>query len=84
MGQGARQSRSTTYPATKKIFNYGGYGPSRRVSIASLIVTRPAAVRARLIYRTHVDRDYGKHRRKGLTETDYARLLDGAHQALAG
>jgi transposase len=58
---------------------------SKRVSIAALIATKPgAAGRARLIYRTHVDRGYGKHRRKGFTEADYARLLDGAHQQLTG
>jgi DDE superfamily endonuclease len=58
---------------------------SKRVSIAALIATRPgAAGRARLIYRTHLDRGSGKHRRKGFTETDYARLLDGAHQQLSG
>jgi hypothetical protein len=59
---------------------------SKRVSIAALIATRPGAAteRARLIYRTHLDRGSGKRRRKGFTETDYARLLDGAHQELGG
>jgi putative transposase len=58
---------------------------SKRVSVAALIAARPGAVcRARLIYRTHLDRGSGKHRRKGFTEADYARLLDGAHQELAG
>jgi len=56
---------------------------SKRVSVAALIAARPGE-RARLIYRTHLDRGSGKHRRKGFTETDYARLLDGAHQQLAG
>jgi putative transposase len=56
---------------------------SKRVSIAALIAARPG-YRARLIYRTHLDRGHGKHRHKGFTETDYARLLDGAHQQLAG
>ena len=56
---------------------------SKRVSLAALIATRPGtAGRARLIYRTHLDRGSGKHRRKGFTETDYARLLDAAHQQL--
>lgn len=51
--------------------------------MAALIAARPgAAGRARLIYRTHLDRGSGRHRRKGLTETDYARLLDAAHQQL--
>jgi DDE superfamily endonuclease len=58
---------------------------SKRVSVAGLIATRPGgAGRARLIYRTHLDRGSGKHRRKGFAETDYAPLLDGAHQELAG
>jgi hypothetical protein len=58
---------------------------SKRVSIAALIATRPgAAWRARLIYRTHLDHGSGRHRRKGFDETDYARLLDAAHQQLHG
>ena len=58
---------------------------SKRVSVAALIATRPGATgRARLIYRTHLDRGSGKRRRKGFDETDYARLLDAAHQQLAG
>ena len=49
---------------------------SKRVSIAALIAARPGATgRARLIYRTYLDRGSGKHRRKGFIETDYARLL---------
>ena len=32
----------------------------------------------------HLDPGHGKHRRKGFTETDYVRLLDAAHQQLAG
>jgi len=58
---------------------------SKRVSIAALIATRPGTTaRARLIYRTHLDRGSGKHRRKSFAETEYARLLDGAHQELGG
>ena len=58
---------------------------SKRVSIAALIAAGPGGTgRARLIYRTHLDRGSGKHRRKGFDETDYARLLDGTHQALGG
>ena len=56
---------------------------SKRVSVAALIAARPGE-RARLIYRTDLDRGSGKHRRKGFTETDYARLLDAAHQQLGG
>ena len=58
---------------------------SKRVSIAALIATRPGtAGKAQLIYRTHLDRGSGKHRRKGFTETGHARLLDAAHQQLHG
>jgi putative transposase len=58
---------------------------SKRVSIAALIATRPGTTaRAWLIYRTHLDRGSGKHRRKSFAETEYARLLDGAHQELGG
>jgi putative transposase len=58
---------------------------SKRISLAALIATKPGITgRARLIYRTHVDRGQGKHRRKGFAETDYARLLDAAHQQLHG
>ena len=58
---------------------------SKRVSLAALIAAKlGAAGRARLTYRTHLDRGHGKHRRKGFTETDYARLLDGAHHQLTG
>jgi putative transposase len=51
--------------------------------MAALICTRPGH-RSRLIYRIHLDRAPAKGRRKGFTETDYARLLDAAHQQLAG
>jgi putative transposase len=56
---------------------------TRRVSLAALICTK-AGRRPRLIYRTHVDRGPRHDRRKGFTETDYARLLDDAHQQLGG
>jgi hypothetical protein len=56
-------------------------GHDTRVSLAALIATRPGA-RPRLIYRTHRARRADK--RKGFTETDYARFLDGAHQQLNG
>ena len=56
---------------------------SKRISVAALVAARPgAAAKPRLIYRTLLDRGSGKHRRKGFTETDYARLLDAAHQQL--
>ena len=54
---------------------------NKRVSLAALIATRPGCG-PRLIYRTHRARRGDK--RKGFTETDYARFLDGAHQQLGG
>jgi DDE superfamily endonuclease len=54
-------------------------GHDTRVSLAALIATRPGC-RPRLIYRTHRARRGDK--RKGFTETDYARFLDAAHQQL--
>jgi len=56
-------------------------GHDTRVSLAALIAVRPGR-RPRLIYRTHRARHADK--RKGFTETDYARLLDAAHQQLNG
>jgi hypothetical protein len=56
---------------------------NRRVSLAALIAVKPGR-RPRLIYRVHKGRSPGKDRRKGFTEADYARLLDDAHQQLAG
>jgi hypothetical protein len=58
-------------------------GSNRRVSLAALIAVRPGH-RPRLIYRVHRARNRGTDRRKGFTETDYARLLDGAYQQLGG
>ncbi|MDH6222765.1 hypothetical protein M2283_010117 [Streptomyces pseudovenezuelae] len=56
---------------------------TKRVSMAALICTK-AGHRSRLIYRIHLDRGPAKGRRKGFTETDFARLLDAAHQQLDG
>jgi DDE superfamily endonuclease len=56
-------------------------GHDTRVSLAALIAIRPGC-RPRLIWRTHRGRRGDK--RKGFTETDYARLLDAAHQQLGG
>ena len=57
-------------------------GSNTRVSLAALIATQPGH-QARLIFRTHLGgrRD---DRRKGLTETDFARFLDAARQQLNG
>jgi transposase len=56
-------------------------GHDTRVSLAALIALRPGQ-RPRLIYRTH--RARRGDTRKGFTETEYARLLDAAHQQLNG
>ncbi len=56
-------------------------GHNTRVSLAALIAVRPGC-RPRLIYRVH--RRRAGEKRKGFTETDYARLLDAAHQQLGG
>src|SRR4051794_41669861 len=59
---------------------------SPRLSLAALLATRPAH-RPRLIYRPHnARRSSGRRdsrrggRRKGLTQADYAALLDAAHR----
>jgi hypothetical protein len=49
--------------------------------MAALICTK-AGRRPRLVYRIHLDTGPAMGRRKGFTETDYARLLDAAHQQL--
>jgi hypothetical protein len=56
-------------------------GHNSRVSLAALIAIKPGCT-PRLIYRVHRARP--KDRRKGFTETGYARLLDSAHQQLGG
>jgi putative transposase len=56
-------------------------GHDTRVSLAALIAIRPGC-RPRLIFRTHRARRADK--RKGFTETDYARFPDAAHQQLGG
>jgi transposase len=56
---------------------------NQRVSLAALLCIKPGC-QPRLIYRVHRDRGSRKDRRKGFTEAGYARLLDDAHQQLAG
>jgi hypothetical protein len=56
-------------------------GSNKRVSLAALIAVK-AGHRPRLIYRTRPRRPGDQ--RKGFAETDYARLLDAAHQQLGG
>ena len=58
-------------------------GSNKRVSLAALIAIKPGCG-TRLIYRVHAGRSLRKDQRKGFTETDYARLLDAAHQQLGG
>jgi DDE superfamily endonuclease len=58
-------------------------GSNKRVSLAALIAVKPGC-RPRLIYRVHRGSRRRGDKRKGFTETDYARLLDGAHQQLDG
>jgi DDE superfamily endonuclease len=59
------------------------------LSVAALLVIKPGH-RPRMIYRTHCGQrrsGRGEQRgggRKGFTETDYAALLDGAQQQVAG
>ena len=57
-------------------------GSNKRVSLAALLRIKPGR-RPRLIYRVHHNRRRNDQR-KGFTETDYARLLDAAHQQLGG
>jgi DDE superfamily endonuclease len=57
-------------------------GSNKRVSLAALIAVK-AGQRPRLVFRVLRQRRPGE-KRKGFTETDYARLLDAAHQQLGG
>jgi hypothetical protein len=82
-GQGLRPPKGRTWGrrgATPVVKLTGAH--NTRLSLAALIAVRPGC-RPRLIYRVHRSRA-GKDRRKGFTETDYARLLDAAHQQLGG
>jgi putative transposase len=58
-------------------------GSNKRVSLAALIAIKPGHA-PRLIYRVHKKPRRGSDKRKGFTETGYARLFDAAHQQLAG
>jgi len=81
-GQGLRPPRGRTWGRrgrTPVVTVTGGH--DTRVSLAALIAVRPGC-RPRLIWRTHRARRGGK--RKGFTETDYARFLDAAHQQPGG
>ena len=53
------------------------------MSLAAVIAVRDGQ-QPRLIYRVHDKSRRPGHKRKGFTETDYARLLGAAHQQLGG
>jgi putative transposase len=84
-GQGLRPPKGRTWGrrgATPVVTVTGGH--NSRVSLAALIAVK-AGQRPRLVYRVHDGRRRRRgDTRKGFTETDYARLLDGAHQQLGG
>jgi DDE superfamily endonuclease len=82
-GQGLRPPKGRTWGrrGTTPVVTVTG-GSNKRVSLAALIAIKPGC-RPRLIYRVH-RRRRSKDQRKGFTETDYARLLDAAHQQLNG
>jgi hypothetical protein len=79
-GQGLRPPKGRTWGRrghTPVVMVTGGH--DTRVSLAALIAVRPDCC-PRLIYRAHRARRGDTP--KGFTETDYARLLDAAHQQL--
>ncbi len=75
-GQGLRPPKGRTWGRRghTPIVRVTGGSNSPRLSLAALIATKPGH-RPRLIYRTCTSRRSGSNRRKGFTETDYARLL---------
>ncbi len=83
-GQGLRPPKGRTWGRRGQtpVVKVTG-GQNTRVSLAALIAVKPGCG-PRLIYRVHRSRAARKDRRKGFTETDYARLLDAAHQQLGG
>jgi hypothetical protein len=82
-GQGLRPPKGRTWGRRGQtpVVTVTG-GSNKRVSLAALIAIKPGC-RPRLIYRVHKTRR-SRDQRKGFTETDYAALLDAAHQQLAG
>jgi hypothetical protein len=83
-GQGLRPPKGRTWGRRGRtpVVKVTAIG-SNRVSLAALVATRPGR-RSRLIYRTHLGGGPGTGRRKGFSETGYARLLDAAHQEPGG
>jgi hypothetical protein len=83
-GQGLRPPKGRTWGrrgATPVVKVTGG--SSKRLSLAALIAIKPGR-RPRLIYRVHKNGQRRNDKRKGFTETDFARLLDAAHPQLGG
>ena len=82
-GQGLRPPKGRTWGRRGRtpVVTVTG-GSNKRVSLAALIAVK-AGQRPRLIYRVHAG-PRGGDKRKGFTETDYASLLDAAHQQLGG
>jgi transposase len=83
-GQGLRPPKGRTWGRrgrTPVVKVTGAH--NTRVSLAALIAVKPGR-RPRLIYRVHRGGRQSKDWRKGFTETDYAQLLDAAHQQLGG
>ena len=81
-GQGLRPPKGRTWGRrgrTPVVTVTGGH--NSRVSLAALVAVK-AGQRPRLVFRVHRPRRGDK--RKGFTETGYARLLDAAHQQLGG
>jgi hypothetical protein len=83
-GQGLRPPKGRTWGRRGRtpVVTVTG-GSNKRVSLAALIAVKPGQ-RPRLIYRVHPGRSPRGDKRKGFTETGYARLLDAAHQQLGG
>jgi DDE superfamily endonuclease len=81
-GQGLRPPKGRTWGRRGQtpVVTVTG-GSNKRVSLAALIAVKEGR-RPRLVFRVH--RGRRGDRRKGFTETDYARLLDAAHQQLSG
>jgi transposase len=82
-GQGLRPPKGRTWGRRGRtpVVTVTG-GSNKRVSLAALIAAR-AGSRPRLVYRVHRGPRRGD-KRKGFTEADCARLLDGARQQLGG
>ena len=83
-GQGLRPPKGRTWGRRGQtpVVTVTG-GSNKRVSLAALIAAKEGQ-QPRLIFRARSGRRRDGDKRKGFTETDYARLLDAAHQQLGG